>query len=59
MRRLSTRVLPLAPVVHKIFVGRMDVFEALERRNSLGANAKRLTPGGAVKVLTTKRGHLA
>jgi hypothetical protein len=31
----------------------------LERRNPLGENAKRLTPDGAAKRLTTKRGHLA
>jgi len=58
-RCLSTRVLPPALFVHRIFTGWIDAFETLERRNPFGENAKRLTPGGAAKRLTTKRGHLA
>jgi hypothetical protein len=59
MRRLSTRVLPPAPAVHKIFVVCSDAGRALERRNGLGASAKRSSLSAAANLWTTKRGHLA
>jgi hypothetical protein len=58
-RRLSTRVLPTALAVKKMFAVWNVVFEDLEGRNSLGANAKRSALAAAAKRLTTKRGHLA
>jgi len=59
MRRLSTRVLPPAPAVHRIFVVCIDAYRALERRNELEASAKRSLLNAAANQWTTKRGHLA
>ena len=58
-RRLSTRVLPPAHAVVRVLASCVDACGVWERRNGLGASAKRPILGAAASQWTTKRGHLA